>query len=807
MNRIKSRPFPHPLFLAVALLLALFGQAVFGSTRLSLTTDEPMHIAMGYTVLATGDYHLLPLHIHPPLVNAWAAWPLLLRPDRPDPRQVPGWDQDNLWKFSAQLIPRLGPVESVELATRVPIMLLALLLGAVVYRWASDLCGPRAGLLALFLFTFDPGIISSSQFNTTDMGALAFGILATFLAWRATRRSTFTRVALVGLTLGMSIAAKVSGLFFAPMLALLVGLTLLRDYWGKWNLLKLQALRWLARLLLIYALAFGVMWAAYRFELKPLPGTSLPIPATTDWLILQAFNRHVADGQSSFLAGQVSQFGWWWYFPFAFAVKTPVPSLALLIVATVTWLRRRQRAWIDMAWLLLIPLAYFVNAMLSTIDIGYRHLLPILPFIFVFIAVQVTSCRSQIASRATSLSHTLRFTFYALLAWYAISAALIFPHYQAYFNELAGGTDNGWRYLADSNTDWGQALKELAAYQRANGIEQVKLSMFTFIDPAWYGVRYQPLTPMQGNTPAVFPSRFNPSAGDYVISTTTLDGIPLADPEMFDWFRRREPDAKIGHVMFLYRVKPSATRTWVAQCTTPAAPLESQQMTEGFGRSDLRAAYFDCATSWLYPTGETSPGWVVLARDAPMWNTRWLSLARLSYEQKRTGFAPPFRIYEDDGHVAYPTGSRAHIAPSATSPAQAAHAAAMDLPITFDGGLTLLGYTLDRSTLKPGETAFLETVWRVDSVPDRLLSIMAHVLAPDGSALAVGDGLGVPIESWQPGDVFIQRHTLTLPNDAPPGSYPIQTGIYWIDDGQRWPVRDAHATGDRALLMALQVQP
>jgi hypothetical protein len=805
MNRIKSHSFPYALLLAVALLLALFGQAVFGSTRLSLTTDEPMHIAMGYTVLTTGDYHLLPIHIHPPLVNAWAAWPLLLRPDRPDPRQVPGWDQANLWKFSAELIPRLGPVESVELATRVPIMLLALLLGAVVYRWASDLFGPRAGLLALFLFAFDPGIISSAQFNTTDMGALTFGMLSAYLAWHTTKRYTLVRVALVGLTLGMSIASKVSGLFFAPMLALLVGLTLLRDDWGKWNLFKLQALRWLARLLLIYALAFGIVWAAYRFELKPLPGTSFPIPATTHWLILQAFNRHVADGQSAFLAGQVSQFGWWWYFPLAFAIKTPVPSLVLLIVAAATWLRRRQSAWIDAAWLLLIPLVYFINAMLSTIDIGYRHLLPILPFIFVFIAVQVTSCRSQV-SRATSWSHTLRFTFYALLAWYAISAALIFPHYQAYFNELAGGTDNGWRYLADSNTDWGQALKELAAYQNANGIEQVKLSMFTFIDPAWYGVRYEPLTPMRGNTAAVFSSRFNPPPGDYVISATTLDGIPLADPEMFDWFRQREPDARIGHVMFLYRVKPSATRTWVAQCTTPAAPLESQQMIEGFGRSDLRAAYFDCATSWLYPTGETSPGWVVLARDAPMWNTGWLSLARLSYEQKRSGFAPPFRIYEDEGRTTLAGGGQVRIAPTELSLAEASNGAAVDLPVALENGLTLVGYRLDRSSLKVGETAYLETVWRVESVPNRLLSIMAHVLAPDGSALAVGDGLGVPIESWQPGDVFIQRHALTIPKDAPPGSYWIQTGVYWIDDGVRWPVRDTRASGDRVLLTSVKVQ-
>jgi hypothetical protein len=54
--------------------------------------------------------------------------------------------------------------------------------------------------------------------------------------------------------------------------------------------------------------------------------------------------------------------------------------------------------------------------------------------------------------------------------------------------------------------------------------------------------------------------------------------------------------------------------------------------------------------------------------------------------------------------------------------------------------------------------------------------------------------------------VFIQRHKLTLPQDAPPGSYLIQTGVYWLDDGTRWPVRNTRVAGDRVLLTTLQVR-
>jgi len=242
--------------------------------------------------------------------------------------------------------------------------------------------------------------------------------------------------------------------------------------------------------------------------------------------------------------------------------------------------------------------------------------------------------------------------------------------------------------------------------------------------------------------------------------------------------------------MFVYSVGADRQRAWVAQCTTPATPLEPAQVAEGFGRSDLRLAYFDCAQSWLYPTGGQSPGWFALAKAAEIGDARWLAAARLSYEQKRAGFSPPFRIYEDNAGVDYAAEGRMHVAPSNAALPDALATPEINLPVTFEH-LTLLGYTLDRSTLKPGEAAHLETVWRVDSVPGRLLSIMAHALGPDGHAVAVGDGLGVPIESWQPGDVFVQRHTLTMPKDAPPGSYWIQTGVYWLEDGKHWAARDS----------------
>jgi hypothetical protein len=379
---------------------------------------------------------------------------------------------------------------------------------------------------------------------------------------------------------------------------------------------------------------------------------------------------------------------------------------------------------------------------------------------------------------------------------------------------LAGGPDGGYRYLVDSNTDWGQALKELAHYQDEHQIESVYLSMFTFLDPAIYGVRYQPLTPMHGDTPAVFPSRFNPPPGVYVISTTTLQGIPLADPEMFDWFRRREPDARIAHVMFLYRVPPKTTpREWVAQCLIPVAPLSPDDIAEGFGRQDIRRVYFDCTQSWIVPDGGQSPGWYVFFRDTVVRSEpfvqSYLAPARLVYEQKQSRSVPPFVVYEwADGDILDSTSIQTGtVAPSAWPPLQAeAEGKALTTPLALEGGPEWLGFQLNSSQVRAGQTTELETIWRVNRSPAEPLSIMAHLIAQDGRAISIGDGLGVPIENWRAGDVIVQRHLLEIPPDTVPGVYWIQIGAYTLADLRRLVVVSAEQpNADRILLTRLEV--
>ncbi len=166
---------------AVILLWLLFAQAVRGAVISSLTFDEGPHLAVGYATLRTGDFRLQPVHIHPPLANVLAAAPLLLDPSLPDPHSIPGWDIASLSAVTDAIVWQHRPPDGIALAGRLPIILLAVLLGAFVFRWTADLAGWKAGLLALFLYALDPNIVAHAQVITTDMGVTVFGFVMPFL--------------------------------------------------------------------------------------------------------------------------------------------------------------------------------------------------------------------------------------------------------------------------------------------------------------------------------------------------------------------------------------------------------------------------------------------------------------------------------------------------------------------------------------------------------------------------------------------------------------------------------------------------
>jgi len=756
---LRARLQPTVALWPLLLLLLLFAQAMGHARQASLTFDEGPHLAVGYTTLRTGDLRLQPVHIHPPLANVLAALPLLTFDDLPDPRLVDGWEIASLSAITDAVAWQYPQPRRLALAGRFPIVLMTLCLGALVYRWASDLSGAQGGLLALALCALDPNIIAHGSLVTTDMAVTLWGTLALFLVARAARRPRWGTVAWAGAALGLALASKVSAMSLGVPLLLLWLL-------GARTIPLRQRLAMAAAALVA---AGGTLWAVYGFEVGHLPGFPLPLPAVTHLRIYLSLQEHYRLGHPAFLLGQNREHGWWYYFPLAFVLKTPLPTLLLLALAGARSqvARRTTASSCPTLHLLLFPLLYAAAALFSTVDIGYRHLLPILPFLFVF--------ASRLASSPRSPSLLTRVLPPLLLLWLAVSTLSISPNYLAFFNELAGGAAGGYRYLVDSNLDWGQNLWQLRAWMEENGVERVYYAHYSPAEPQVYGIEADFLPPDPRAVPF---APWHPAAGTYAIGATVLQGSYTPDVNTYAWFRSRQPTARLGHALFIYQVAARPAPAWVAICADPLPLLPPETARVNLGQPGMRVLSFDCRQSWVYGSGGAGAVVLPAGAEAPPG-------AALEVAARRADGTPFSSVYR------LPAG--------AALPYQALDG------VSVEGPLTLLGFRLEEGTLQPGSVAGLWTVWQVQETPGRPLSLMAHLAGADGMPVAVGDGLGFPVEQWQAGDVIVQRHQLTVPQAE--GDLAVLVGAYWLDTMERWPIRQGDGpAGDHLRLTTVRVE-
>ncbi len=787
--------------LVIALLLLFWWRVLVNIRDQSPTMDEPFHLVRGVAYWQTGDLRLQ--YEHPPLSHAWSGAYIALEPDLPSLASLKGWDRASCIDVTRHLLREPGwPLERALFLGRWAVLALGLVLSALVSRWTGELFGHEAGLAALFLCTFDPNILAHSSLVTTDLPVTCLTYAACYAFSRWLDRPTSGRLLLAGLTLGLAWGAKLSALILLPAL----GLVLLWHVWRRRGEATGEhvsnAPRVASPLLIgfvaILGIGFLVLWALYRFETGVWAPIGIQMPMPTYWDNLQRLWQHQASGQRAFFIGQLSEEGWWYYFPVLFVIKTPLPLLTLLVVAVVAAWRTRRLAWPPV--MIIFPALYFAVSMASKINIGYRHILPVVPFAAMVAATAfhylliapVPGGGTRRSWWRTLIGHWSLFVVHCLLVlWMALSSLWIHPYYLAYFNELVGGPDQGYRYAVDSNLDWGQDLKRLRAYLDEQGIDRIKLSYFGTARPERYGIEYDPL-PMPPPSPPSDFSPFNPEPGVYAISASNLQ--LLEDPDVFDWFRRRQPTAKVGYSIFIYDVADNIKGEWVAVCYAPIPALEADQIQDALGRPDLRLVYFDCRSSWVYPAG-TAPGWYIIPEttDDPTVVSTYGDDAQIVFHGRQTSKRRGVTVYLQARQ------------PENMSRMNPDHLFRLPRPYFADVA-RFLGYEVDPVSPVPGGTMTLRTYWEVLNRPDFPLSVMAHLVDDQGTLVAIADGLSFPVENWQNGDIFAQIHLFTLPSDSHTHTLPysFNVGLYRLDTMERIPPAGSEA--DHLTLGSIEVR-
>ncbi|MDT7786617.1 MAG: hypothetical protein QOF58_5036 [Pseudonocardiales bacterium] len=477
--------------LIVFVLLAQMAFAmVTTAVRQTPTIDEPVYIG---AAVVQYEQHSLRYNVeHPPFGKLIMSTGLVFAGVRLDPSFA--GDQTALGRHV--LYESGNSPGRLLLLARLPMIVLTLLFGLVVFLFARDLFGPAGGVVSLALYALSPDVIAHGSLATLDVAVAGFLLTAVWLSWRAD-----VHPALVGLALGAAVATKMTALAAVPVVLLLVALS------GR----RRKAAG------IVGLVAMIVVWASYVVvdPLAPFPQLYL------DGLGAQfGMENRVWGG---FLFGTHYEGSRWYYLPAALLVKTPLGALVLWVAGSVVLVRRKRVA----AAYVLAPTAVLLALMMtSSRDLGVRYAV----FVPMFLAVAagaVVLVRQRLA--------------YVAVVLVAVSSLGAFPYYLPYSNEAFGGPSKTHLRLHDSNVDWGQDLGRLAdrLRERYPG-ERIWLVYKGAGVPSYYGIT--------ASDPRTVPSR--EVRGLLVVSDTA---VAKADDRLAALIASSTPVDDVGHSISIYR--------------------------------------------------------------------------------------------------------------------------------------------------------------------------------------------------------------------------------------------------------------
>lgn len=578
--------------------------SVLNAENDSLIYDEEAHIPAGYSYLTQFDIRLNPEH--PPLLKDLSALPLLFMQPKFDTTQD-FWTKDDAdasqWNAGKSFLFGSGnDPDQIIFWSRLPIILLSLILGLFIFKWAHKMAGITAGLFALTLYAFDPNILGHNHFVTTDLGIAAFITFAFYYYLKFIKEPTWKNVAIAGLFLGLVQLAKFSSVLTFPVFGLITIIyPLVKLHQGKSNE-KLKSLGdYMMKGAIVFMISLVIVYVAYYISTYNMPQTKLPeiinhyfkpgdarpmVVYTREVLlamnthtflmpladyafgVLRVFQR-VGGGNVAYLMGEVNTKGFFSYFPIVFLLKEPLPTLFLLFfslgLGTVKIIRviatpsknffakirenttRYLRTNIIEFSMLIFILLYAASSISGKLNIGFRHLFPILPFMYILLAKSIFDFIKTRHNQSKLIFNLTVCIFTLLLVAGTVSA---YPYYTSYFNQLAGGPTQGYHLATDSNADWGQDLKRLKVFMENHPkVEKIKVDYFGMASLDYY---------LDGKYEKWWAAKRPIEPGWYAISVLFLqEGIHnknTPDNKSYRWLQNKKPAYQVGTSILIYNI-------------------------------------------------------------------------------------------------------------------------------------------------------------------------------------------------------------------------------------------------------------
>jgi hypothetical protein len=597
----------------------------------SAIMDELAHIPAGYSYVKFLDYRLNPEH--PPLVKALSALPLLFQSASwriNFPTNSDAWQNqtNGEWEIGTQFLYNSGNnADKIILYSRLVPMLLLLVLIGFTYFWANELMGKWWALLPAILISFSPNFLAHGHYVTTDIGATLGILVSSYYFLRSINEPSRKNIVIAGIAFGFAQLLKFSALLLVPFFILIVVILLAEKIIkeikspvveNKIRKIFRSIYIDLGRLLLIFVIGGILIYLVYALFTLNYPAEkqysdtlsivqSLDNNFLTESVLAMSQNtvlrplgeyilgilmvlKRSSEGSINYFLGEVSSQGSHYYFPSIFMMKETLPALIIIFIAFILslWGILKTIAkggkniknkffeyfttnFSEFSMIIFIA-GYWLYSMNSDLNIGFRHIMPTLPFIYILSAQAIKklfytapqNISDSLAQKFLNTMHKILnlgikyMILSALLIWLITSTVFAGPYYLSRFNELFGGTFNGYKYATDSNFDWGQDLKRLKEFTDAEKIDKIAVDYFGGGNAKYY------LDDKAENWNSAMGSPLENGITWLAVSNFTIQNATAKKTDGFDRGPQDEylwlpdplsPDHKAGTSIFIYKLK------------------------------------------------------------------------------------------------------------------------------------------------------------------------------------------------------------------------------------------------------------
>jgi hypothetical protein len=487
----------------------------------------------------------------------------------------------------------------------IPFILLG---GTICFIWTRELYGDYAAIISLLLWSFCPYVLGHGSLITPDAHSAALGVAAAYLFWRWLKKPNLTITIVAGIVLGIAELSKFTLLIFYPIgIAIWLAQKILfaksisdanTDSTKRSSLLREIYLGLILVVVSIFVINIGYDFEGsfkplgeYRFQTMSLTGIDsidkipkeggnrffgtwlerIPVPLPSNYLAgIDMQKKDIERGIFSYLNGKWQNSGWWYFYLYAILIKLPLGTIGIILLAVVlTFASSKYRARLQDELFILLPVVVLLVVLSTQTGLGIhsRYVLPALPFLFIWAGKvgNVLSVRKLFLSGIVSI----------FLVWSVGSSIYNFPHSLSYFNELVGGSANGYKYLAKSDSSWGQDLLILKRWVDCHsGVVDLRMSHCGPFDPRLAGFEFR-LAPVGRNSHEpleILPdNQLGPQPGWYAIDVCFLlgnDPLSAADGKGgwdepsknigydLSYFQKFKPVAKAGYTINIYHITP-----------------------------------------------------------------------------------------------------------------------------------------------------------------------------------------------------------------------------------------------------------